>query len=197
VDVYIHVFLTSALVGDEWSASRLCRFTPGERALGTLIGGWVDPQILSGRHGEVKILEPTRTRTQTSHLSIQSLFQKIVAFLNKGFISTQRRGHNDLALVGGFHGRLPHPPMRTSHTLIANITYAACLPSNTLQILSYSRCIFSQEEIKQFKKIIFQPWSQSFFVIMSLQYTVWWKWERAKSKGTNTVVISLRHQAGS
>jgi hypothetical protein len=37
--------LTSALVGDEWSASPSGRFTPGERALGThWIGGWVDPK---------------------------------------------------------------------------------------------------------------------------------------------------------
>jgi hypothetical protein len=28
VDVYIHIFLTSALVGGEWSASRPCRFIP-------------------------------------------------------------------------------------------------------------------------------------------------------------------------
>jgi hypothetical protein len=34
--------LTSALVGDEWLASRLGRFAPGERATGThWIGGWV------------------------------------------------------------------------------------------------------------------------------------------------------------
>jgi hypothetical protein len=45
VDVYIHVFLTLALVGGEWSASRLGRFTPGERAPGThWIGGWVGPR---------------------------------------------------------------------------------------------------------------------------------------------------------
>jgi hypothetical protein len=45
VDVYIHIVLTSALVGGEWSASRPCRFTPGERAPGThWIGGWVDPR---------------------------------------------------------------------------------------------------------------------------------------------------------
>jgi hypothetical protein len=38
-------FLTSAQVGGEWSASRPCRFTPGERAPGThWIGGWVDPR---------------------------------------------------------------------------------------------------------------------------------------------------------
>jgi hypothetical protein len=35
VDVKIHIFLTSALVGGEWSASRPGRFTPGERAPGT------------------------------------------------------------------------------------------------------------------------------------------------------------------
>jgi hypothetical protein len=43
VGVQTHVFLTSALVGGEWPASRLGRFTPGERTPGThLIGGWVD-----------------------------------------------------------------------------------------------------------------------------------------------------------
>jgi hypothetical protein len=44
VDVYIHIFLTSELVG-EWSASRPCRFTSGERDPGThWIGGWVGPR---------------------------------------------------------------------------------------------------------------------------------------------------------
>jgi hypothetical protein len=42
VDVLIHVFLTSALVGGEWSASRRSRFTPRERAPDThWVGGWV------------------------------------------------------------------------------------------------------------------------------------------------------------
>jgi hypothetical protein len=47
VDVYtrIHVFLTSALLGDEWSASHPSRFTPEERAPGThCVGGWVGPR---------------------------------------------------------------------------------------------------------------------------------------------------------
>jgi hypothetical protein len=45
VDIQIHIFLTSALVEREWSASRPGRFTPGEIALGThCIGGWVDPR---------------------------------------------------------------------------------------------------------------------------------------------------------
>jgi hypothetical protein len=44
VDVYIHIFLTSALVEGEWSTSRLGRFTPGERApRNHWIGGWMDP----------------------------------------------------------------------------------------------------------------------------------------------------------
>jgi hypothetical protein len=45
VDVKIHIFLTSALAGGEWLASRLCRSTPWERAPGThWIVGWVDPR---------------------------------------------------------------------------------------------------------------------------------------------------------
>jgi hypothetical protein len=43
VDLQTQVFLTSKLVGGEWSTSRPGRFTPGERAPGThWIGGWVD-----------------------------------------------------------------------------------------------------------------------------------------------------------
>jgi hypothetical protein len=45
VEVWIHIFLTLALVGGEWSASHPCRFTPEERAPGThWIGGWVGPR---------------------------------------------------------------------------------------------------------------------------------------------------------
>jgi hypothetical protein len=45
VDVYIHIFLTSALAGGEWSTSRPGRFNPGESASGThWIGGCVDPR---------------------------------------------------------------------------------------------------------------------------------------------------------
>jgi hypothetical protein len=43
VDVWIHIFFTSALAGGQWSASWPGHFTPGERALGThCIGGWMD-----------------------------------------------------------------------------------------------------------------------------------------------------------
>jgi hypothetical protein len=45
MEVYIHVFLTLALVGGEWSVSRPGRFTPGERAPSTLwLGGRVGPR---------------------------------------------------------------------------------------------------------------------------------------------------------
>jgi hypothetical protein len=40
VDVYINVFLISALVGGEWSASLPGRFIPGTH----LIGDWVGPR---------------------------------------------------------------------------------------------------------------------------------------------------------
>jgi hypothetical protein len=45
VDVYIHIFLTSALAGSEWSASRPGHFTPGEGAPSThWIESWVGPR---------------------------------------------------------------------------------------------------------------------------------------------------------
>jgi hypothetical protein len=45
VDVWIHVFLTSALVEGEWSTSSPGRFKPGEIDPGTHgIGGWVGPE---------------------------------------------------------------------------------------------------------------------------------------------------------
>jgi hypothetical protein len=41
----VHIFLNSALLGDEWSASRPGRFIPGERVpADQWIGGWVDPK---------------------------------------------------------------------------------------------------------------------------------------------------------
>jgi hypothetical protein len=55
-----HIFLTSALDKDEWSASRPGHFTPGERALGTdWIEGWVGPR--TGLDGVEKSLDPTGT----------------------------------------------------------------------------------------------------------------------------------------
>jgi hypothetical protein len=45
VNVRIHVFLASALVGGEWSTSRPGRYTLGERALCTnLVGVWMGPR---------------------------------------------------------------------------------------------------------------------------------------------------------
>jgi hypothetical protein len=45
VDVQIHIYMTSVLVGGEWSDSRPGRFTLGETAPGThCIGGRVDPR---------------------------------------------------------------------------------------------------------------------------------------------------------
>jgi hypothetical protein len=52
MDVKIHIFLTSALAGDEWSASRPCRFTPSTR----WIGGWVDPRAGLDHVGKRKFL---------------------------------------------------------------------------------------------------------------------------------------------
>jgi len=46
VEIQLHAFLTSALDGGEWSASRPGHFTPGETAPGThWLGGWVGPTV--------------------------------------------------------------------------------------------------------------------------------------------------------
>jgi hypothetical protein len=50
MDVEIHIFLTSALVGGEWLALRPGRFNPQDRRLGV-------SQIFSGRRGEENILD--------------------------------------------------------------------------------------------------------------------------------------------
>jgi hypothetical protein len=58
MDVQIHVSLTSALVGGEWSASRTGPFAPGRIDPGTLwTRGWVGPR--TGLDDVEKILEPT------------------------------------------------------------------------------------------------------------------------------------------
>jgi hypothetical protein len=44
--MYRFVFLTLALAGGEWLASRHCRFAPGENAPGIhWIESWVDPRV--------------------------------------------------------------------------------------------------------------------------------------------------------
>jgi hypothetical protein len=61
VEVYLHAFLTSALHGGEWSASRAGRFTPREKAPGThWIGGWVGPRAVLDAVMKRKIPNPRR-----------------------------------------------------------------------------------------------------------------------------------------
>jgi hypothetical protein len=69
--MYRSIFLTSALAGGEWSASRPCRFTPGERAPRiNWIGDWADPG--TGPDDVDKILDPAGTRTPTLVLLVRS-----------------------------------------------------------------------------------------------------------------------------
>jgi hypothetical protein len=59
VEVSLHAFLTSALDGGEWSASRPGRFTPRDRAPGIhWIGGWVGPRAVLDTGGEEKNSQP-------------------------------------------------------------------------------------------------------------------------------------------
>jgi hypothetical protein len=67
VEVQIHIFLTSALIGDEWSASRRCRFNSGVKsARYTWIGGWVGTRAGLDDVEERKFL--TLPRLELRHL---------------------------------------------------------------------------------------------------------------------------------
>jgi hypothetical protein len=64
MEVWLHVFLTSALDGGEWSVSRPCRFTPRETGPRYPLDRKQDgPQSRSGRSGACKILAPAGNRT--------------------------------------------------------------------------------------------------------------------------------------
>jgi hypothetical protein len=64
--------LTSEIDGDEWSASRIGRFTPRERAPGThWIGGWVGPRAVLDAVVKRKTLSPCRdSNPRSSHSRI-------------------------------------------------------------------------------------------------------------------------------
>jgi hypothetical protein len=69
VDVGIHISLTWALAGIEWSASHPAALTPGKEPpypLDRRLGG---PQSRSERRGEEKIPDPTGIRTPTPRSS--------------------------------------------------------------------------------------------------------------------------------
>jgi hypothetical protein len=64
VVVWLHIFLTLALVAGEWSALPL-----GKKPWYTLGRRLGEPQSRPGRRGEEKILDPTGTQTPTPQLS--------------------------------------------------------------------------------------------------------------------------------
>jgi hypothetical protein len=62
VEVWLHAFFTSAQGEGELSASRLDRFTPGERVRGIRwIGGWVD--LRTGLDAMAKTKNPSGNLT--------------------------------------------------------------------------------------------------------------------------------------
>jgi hypothetical protein len=79
VDLEIHIFLTSALAGGEWSVSRPGHFTPLDRRPGG-----------SGRRGEEKILDPTETQTPTPRPSSPQLVPITTALSRFLFLSDIR-----------------------------------------------------------------------------------------------------------
>jgi hypothetical protein len=123
VDVWIHIYLTSALVGGEWSASRLGRFTPGKSLryqLDKRLGG---PRNQSGRHGEENNLAPTGTRTPTPRSSspkpvaIPTKLSRLPLFIYLFVFKVQR---NDPSIFRLLVGASYQPRMLDNrHTCIA------------------------------------------------------------------------------
>jgi hypothetical protein len=77
VDLKLHAFLTSALYGGEWSASRHSRFACGEGVPGThWIGGWVGPvaslDTLTKR--KIIVITPAGNWTPIVHRVAMSLY---------------------------------------------------------------------------------------------------------------------------
>jgi hypothetical protein len=64
VDVYIHVYLTSALDGAEWSDSRPGHFTSDERApVAHFVRGWVGPRAGVDAFAKRNVYSPAGNRT--------------------------------------------------------------------------------------------------------------------------------------
>jgi hypothetical protein len=72
VHVYIHIFLTSSLVGGEWSASRPAALPPGSSPWYPLYRKLCGPQSRSERREEDKILDPTGLELQPLRRSARS-----------------------------------------------------------------------------------------------------------------------------
>jgi hypothetical protein len=90
VDVEIHIFLTSALVGVEWSASRLGRFIPGKRDPGIhWVGGWVDPRAsLDDAEKRKFLILPgleLRSRSATVNFKISELSSMLTVYSEEEF----------------------------------------------------------------------------------------------------------------
>jgi hypothetical protein len=92
--VKIHVFLTPAVAGTEWSASRTGRFTLGERVPGTYwIGGWVDPRAdlhdvekrkfltLLGLNSDPSVVQPVASDYTDCAIPAPDIWSKIDFFI--------------------------------------------------------------------------------------------------------------------
>jgi hypothetical protein len=74
-------FSTSTLDGGEWSTSRSCRFTPGERAPGTHWIRWVGPRSGLNAMEERKILHLLGIETRAAEpVAIQTELSRILIY---------------------------------------------------------------------------------------------------------------------
>jgi hypothetical protein len=76
----VNIFLTSALVGSEWSASRPCRFIPGETGPGTQwIGDWVGTRASLDEISGVELRALSRLARSQSLYRLRYLDSPLIA----------------------------------------------------------------------------------------------------------------------
>jgi hypothetical protein len=79
INIWDHVFLTLVLVGSEWSASLLVRFTPGEIAPSTpWMGVWVAPD--NDLKSDLSVVQPIASHY--TNFTIPAYFNGILHYKN-------------------------------------------------------------------------------------------------------------------
>jgi hypothetical protein len=90
--------LTSALAGGKWSASRLGRFTPAERAPGThWIGGWVGPRAGLDNVVKRKFVQPEASRY--TDYATPAHDERVVTVFNTIYLLATIKAKNETVII--------------------------------------------------------------------------------------------------
>jgi hypothetical protein len=120
VDVQIHIFLTSALVGDEWSASRSGRFTPGTH------WGWA-PQPVWTTSRKVLTLPGLELQPLGSPARSQSLYRQRYPGTWRGW-----GNHEKPSRIAGYPAKIRSTSWTQTHSVVFRPTCSVDLEETQL-----------------------------------------------------------------